>query len=79
MNTIYCKKLQKEATQIIRAPFPGEIGERIIKNISAEAWQEWLELQTKIINENRLSPINPEHKDIIKNEMIKFLFNDSDV
>ncbi len=79
MNTIYCKKLQKEATQMIKAPFPGEIGERIIKNISAEAWQEWLELQTKIINENRLSPINPEHKDIIKNEMIKFLFNDSDV
>ena len=61
------------------APFPGELGDKIVTNISIEAWQEWLEMQTKIINENRLSPINPEHKNIIKSEMIKFLFNDDEV
>ncbi|MBV1951715.1 MAG: Fe(2+)-trafficking protein, partial [Cycloclasticus sp.] len=39
---MYCQKLKREADALEKSPFPGEIGERILKNISKEAWQMWL-------------------------------------
>ncbi|MCP4008732.1 MAG: oxidative damage protection protein, partial [Proteobacteria bacterium] len=53
---------------------PGELGDRIYDNISKQAWKEWLGQQTILINENNLSPINPEHKALLKAEMEKWLF-----
>lgn len=74
MRTINCVKLDKQAEGLDKAPWPGELGERIYKNISKEAWREWLGQQTILINENNLSPINPEHKALLKAEMEKWLF-----
>ena len=76
-KTIFCKKLKREATQLDRAPFATDLGNKIFLEISKEAWQEWLAQQTMIINENRLSPINHEHKKILEDEMKKFLFTDN--
>ena len=73
---MYCQKLKREAEALEKAPFPGELGERIIKNISKEAWQQWLAQQTMIINENRLTPFEPEARALLKAEMEKFLFSD---
>ena len=57
-------------------PFIGDEGLRIYQLISQEAWDLWLEKQTKIINENRLSPINPEHKKQLQQAMRQFLFGE---
>jgi len=73
---MYCQKLKREAEALEKAPFPGEIGQKIIKNISKEAWQMWLAQQTMIINENRLTPFEPEARALLKEEMEKFLFSD---
>ncbi len=73
---MYCQKLKREAEALEKSPFPGEIGERILKNISKEAWQQWLAQQTMIINENRLTPFEPEARALLKAEMEKFLFTD---
>ncbi|MEE3002956.1 MAG: oxidative damage protection protein [Pseudomonadota bacterium] len=72
-DQIFCKKLKKNGLKIENPPLPGTLGVKIQQNICQEAWDEWLELQTKIINENRLLPINTEHRDILKKEMLKFL------
>ena len=74
---MYCQKLKREAKALEKSPFPGEIGERILKNISQEAWQLWLAQQTMIINENRLTPFEPEARALLKAEMEKFLFSDN--
>ena len=73
---MYCQKLKREADALEKPPFPGELGERIIQNISKEAWQMWLAQQTMIINENRLTPFEPEARALLKAEMEKFLFSD---
>jgi len=74
MHTVFCTKLQQHAKALEKPPLPGAIGQRIMEKISQPAWQLWLEKQTKIINENRLSPIDSAHKAILLDEMEKFLF-----
>ncbi len=76
MKTVNCIKLGKQAEALERAPWPGEIGQRIIDNVSKEAWGEWLGQQTILINENNLSPINPEHKALLQKEMLKWFFGE---
>ena len=71
---IYCAKLQKEAEGLEQPPMPGETGKRIYENISKEAWQSWLAHQTMLINEYRLSMIDPKSRTFLMQEMEKFLF-----
>lgn len=71
---VQCKKLGKEAEGLERAPYPGELGQRIFDNISKEAWQQWLGQQTILINEYRLSVIEPQAQAFLKEQMEKFLF-----
>jgi Fe-S cluster biosynthesis and repair protein YggX len=73
---IHCVKLDKEAEGLDRAPLPGEIGQRILNNISKEAWQQWMQHQTILINENRLSLIDPQAQKFLQTEMEKFLFGE---
>ncbi|ORU94467.1 FIG001341: Probable Fe(2+)-trafficking protein YggX [uncultured Candidatus Thioglobus sp.] len=73
---MYCQKLKREAEPLEKAPFSSEMGQRIIKNISKEAWGLWLKQQTMIINENHLTLFEPEARALLKAEMEKFLFTD---
>ena len=54
---VNCIKLEKEAEGLQMAPYPGELGQRIFENVSKEAWGMWLQHQTMLINEYRLTPI----------------------
>ena len=73
-RTIFCAYLQREAPGLERLPYPGEIGKRIYEQISAEAWQAWLTHQTMLLNEYRLTPIDPKSRKFLVEEMEKFLF-----
>ena len=73
-RTVQCAKLGKEAEGLDRPPYPGDLGQRIFDNISKEAWQQWIKHQTILINENRLSPIDPKHRAFLEEQMEKFLF-----
>jgi len=73
-RTVNCVKLGREADGLDYPPWPGELGKRIFENVSKEAWQQWVQHQTMLINENRLNPLNPQHKDFIKSEMEKYFF-----
>ena len=71
---VQCVKLGKQAEGLDRAPYPGELGQKIFDNVSKDAWQMWLKHQTILINENRLSPIDPKHRQFLEQEMEKFFF-----
>jgi len=73
-RTIFCSYLQREAEGLDRIPYPGELGQRIYENISKEAWQQWVRHQTMLLNEYRLSPIDPKARKFLVEEMEKFLF-----
>ena len=73
-HMVQCAKLGKEAEGLDRPPYPGELGQRIYDSISREAWQQWMSHQTILINENRLSVIDPKHRAFLEDEVRKFLF-----
>jgi Fe-S cluster biosynthesis and repair protein YggX len=71
---VHCQLLNEDLDALAFQTYPGELGKRIFENISQQAWQQWLSLQTMLINENRLSPINPEHRAYLEAEMEKYFF-----
>jgi len=74
-RNVQCAKLDKEAEGLEFLPYPGELGEKIFANISKEAWKLWLGHQTMLINEYRLSTIDPKSREFLETEMDKFLFS----
>lgn len=56
-------------------PYPGELGRKIYESISKEAWQTWLQQQTRIINETRMALADPEARKFLAQQMEEFLFN----
>lgn len=71
---IFCDVDQVAAEGLDFAPWPGDAGKRVYAHVGKPAWQRWLAHQTMLINENRLSPLNPEHRRFLEAEMLKFLF-----
>jgi len=75
-RTVQCVLLGEQAEGLDYAPYPGELGQRIFENVSKQAWQRWIGHQTMLINENRLTPIEPAARKFLENEMEKFFFGD---
>jgi Fe-S cluster biosynthesis and repair protein YggX len=71
---VNCALLKREAEGLDYLPYPGELGKRIYQQISKEAWAQWVAHQTMLINENRLTPIEPKARAFLVAEMEKFLF-----
>jgi len=75
-RTVQCVKFQKEMPGLDVAPMPGELGQRILENVSKEAWTLWVEHSKMIINEYRLSLIDPKARETLKAECDKFFFGE---
>jgi len=75
-RNVHCLLLKKDAEGLDYAPYPGDLGKRIYDNVSKEAWQQWVAHQTMLINEYRLTPIEPEARKFIETEMEKFFFGE---
>jgi Fe-S cluster biosynthesis and repair protein YggX len=69
-RTIFCTFLQREAEGQDFQLYPGELGKRIYNEISKEAWGQWQQKQTMLINEKKLSMMNPEHRKLLEQEMV---------
>ena len=75
-RTVFCSKHKIETEGLDFAPWPGEPGQRVYREIGKPAWAEWLAHQTMLINENRLVPRDPKARAFLQAEMEKFLFGD---
>lgn len=75
-RTVQCVVLGSEAEGLDRPPYPGELGQRIFDNVSKLAWQRWLQHQTMLINEYRLTPMEPKAREFLEKEMEKFFFGE---
>ncbi|SDI67198.1 oxidative damage protection protein [Propionivibrio dicarboxylicus] len=73
---VKCVKLGREAEGLDLPPYPGELGKRIYRSVSKEAWQQWVRLQTMIINENRLNLADGEHRKYLSEQLEKHFFGD---
>ncbi len=73
---VQCVKTGKEGEGLDFAPYPGDLGKRIYESISKEAWESWVGHQTMLINEYRLTPVDPKNRKFLEEEMEKFLFGE---
>jgi len=72
---VMCRKYKQNLPKLPNPPFPNALGQEIQNTVSAKAWNEWLEHQTMLINENHLSLIDPAAKQFLHEQREKFLDN----
>lgn len=70
---VFCKKYQKELEGLERPPFPGAKGQEIFEQISKQAWMDWQKHQTMLINEKKLSMMDPAARKYLQEQQDKFL------
>jgi Fe-S cluster biosynthesis and repair protein YggX len=73
-RNVQCVLLKREAPGLDRLPYPGELGQRIFNEVSREAWAAWVRHQTMLINEYRLTPVDPKARKFLEGEMEKYFF-----
>ncbi len=76
---VECVKMGEKLEGLDFPPFPGELGEKVYESVSKEAWKQWLNQQTILINEYRLSSLDAKARSFLQEEMQKFLFEGADV
>ena len=70
-RTVFCEYLKKDAEGLDFQLYPGELGK--------QAWGEWIKKQTMLVNEKKLNMMNAEHRKLLEEEMVNFLFEGKDV
>ena len=73
---VHCVKLGHEAEGLERAPYPGELGQRIFEQVSKDAWAAWLKHQTMLVNENRLNLAEAHARKYLAQQMENHFFGD---
>ncbi len=77
-RTVNCALLGKELPGLEEVPYPGELGERVYENVSAQAWQQWLERLVMIVNEYQLNTSEPRSLKTVEQHMVGYLFKEGD-
>lgn len=75
-RTVNCIKLGREAEGLDFPPLPGELGKKLFAQVSKEAWQQWIRLQTMLINENRLNMADPAHRKYLVEQVTNHFFGE---
>jgi len=75
---VNCVVLKQEADGLEEPPHPGELGQRIFENVSAEGWQQWLQRLQTIINENQLNTGDVDTLHLIEKHMAGFFFEEGE-
>lgn len=76
---VQCVKLKREAPGLEFPPYPGDLGVKIWQNISSEAWNQWVDIQTRLVNENHLNLADARARKYLAEQMQQFLFEDVDI
>ena len=69
----HCSRCGNAGARLTLPPWPGALGRRVLDTICRPCWDEWMTVQTKIINEYRLNVLDPGASTAIKEQMQVFL------
>jgi len=72
---VHCRKFQRELEGLDAPPMPGPLGQRLFETVSKQAWQQWQNLQTMLINEKHLSVRDPEARRYLAEQRERFFDN----
>jgi Fe-S cluster biosynthesis and repair protein YggX len=71
--TVACARCGRQAPRQSRAPFPGELGEELLREICADCWAEWQQAEVMVINELQLNFMDPRAQEVLVRHMREFL------
>jgi len=72
-RTVTCRRLKQDLPGLEKPPFPGPKGQDIFEHVSQQAWKEWMEHQTRLINEKHLNMMDLTDRKYLQGQMDKFL------
>ncbi len=75
-HTVFCVRYKKELEGLDEPPFDSEFGQKIYKNVSRAAWEEWGERQKMLLNEYRLQPWTPQAQQFLVEQMQAYFFGE---
>ena len=73
MTEVVCARCGETRDGLSREPLPGPDGRAILESTCAACWKLWLGEQVKLINENRISPADPDGFAFLRTHMKTFL------
>jgi Fe-S cluster biosynthesis and repair protein YggX len=73
---IHCVKLGREAEALEKAPFKGDLGQKVFDTISKDAWKMWLEHSKMLINEYRLDLTSEHGQKVWMTELERYFFGE---
>ncbi len=73
---VMCRKYKKEMEGLAIPPLPGAKGQTIFDTISKQAWEEWMQHQTMLINEKQLNLMDLGARTYLGEQMEKFFTGD---
>lgn len=74
-ETVFCRKFKEDLPKMVRPPYPGPKGEELYNSVSKKAWDEWVVLQTTLINEKQLDLSKKDDRSYLNAQLDLFLDN----
>ncbi len=75
-HMVFCVRNKREMEGLEEPPFDSELGQKIYKNVSKEAWGEWVNHQKMLLNEYRLQPWTHDAQVFLVEQMEMFFFGE---
>lgn len=69
---------REDATALPAPPLPGDVGQRILREICASCWEEWKKQQMLLINHYGIDLRDRRARDFLLENMRAFLFEDGE-
>ena len=76
--TIQCRRCGESTEPLPKPPFRTELGERIVAEICASCWQDWLKHQTQLINHFGLDPRDAKAREFLYGQIEQVLLKGGD-
>lgn len=73
MTSIKCIRCGAESPPPDFVPYEGALKEAIVTQTCAPCWEEWKKRSVMVVNEYRLTPFLPQHREILEQQMKEFL------
>ena len=75
-RTVMCRKYNEELEGLAMPPLPGAKGQALFDAVSKKAWDEWIQIQTQLINEKQLNLMDMGARTFLSEQLEKFLNNE---
>jgi Fe-S cluster biosynthesis and repair protein YggX len=73
-ETIRCRRCEEDSAPLAKAPFRNDLGERVLREICSNCWQDWLQHQTLLINHYGLDPRDRAARNFLYEQIEQVLF-----